>query len=105
MPDIPEFPEQERLAQEKETLGFYISGHPLADFADTLAAFATADTGKVRDQGVVGDVSIGAVITAPRKVKTRRGDWMTHFVVEDMEGTLEATAFPEATRKHGGPPL
>ena len=100
-PDIDEFDDRIRLQQEKETLGFYLSGHPLLDYTDVLEQFASADTARIRDGLVGGEVTMGAVVTAPRKVKTRKGDWMIHFVLEDLLGTIEATAFPEATRKHG----
>ena len=44
LPDIPEWEEKERLAYEKEALGFYISGHPLNRYEKILDKFTTTDT-------------------------------------------------------------
>ena len=41
LPDLPEFGEKERLAMEKEVLGFYLSSHPLAEHEATLRTFCT----------------------------------------------------------------
>lgn len=100
-PDLPEIPESEKLAQEKQMLGFYLSGHPLLDYGSTLAEHASADTGRIREGLVSGEVTLGVMITSIRKMKTRKGDWMTQLTLEDLQGTLEATAFPEATKRYG----
>ncbi|NIP89018.1 MAG: DNA polymerase III subunit alpha, partial [Gammaproteobacteria bacterium] len=44
LPNVPEWPERERLANEKEALGFYITGHPLAQLEDLLSQYASCDT-------------------------------------------------------------
>ncbi|MFN7975704.1 MAG: DNA polymerase III subunit alpha [Acidobacteriota bacterium] len=100
-PDIPELPESELLAQEKQMLGFYLSGHPLLDYRKVLEEHANADTGRIREGLVAGEVSLGVIVTSSRPVKTRKGDWMKQLTLEDLQGTIEATAFPEATKKYG----
>ena len=47
MPDIPEFEENEMLLMEKELLGFYITGHPLACFSDLIKTYSTANLRQV----------------------------------------------------------
>ncbi len=44
LPDIPEWEERERLAMEKEVLGFYLSSHPLAEYEKTLSTFCSHTT-------------------------------------------------------------
>ena len=47
LPDIPEWDEKERLAFEKEVLGFYLKSHPLAEHAETLSAYCSHTTAAV----------------------------------------------------------
>jgi DNA polymerase-3 subunit alpha len=101
VPDAPEWGEGERLAFEKETLGFFITGHPLERFRAELSQWATATTGKLATLNGVAEVSVGGIVTALRLIKTKKGDRMASFALEDLEGSVEALVFPEAYRKTG----
>ncbi len=71
LPEVPEWSEQERLAREKELVGFFVSGHPLGRFAPEVALFAThttADLGQWTD----GPIQVAAVITAVKRQIARR---------------------------------
>jgi DNA polymerase-3 subunit alpha len=101
-PDAPPWAEGERLAFEKESLGFFITGHPLERHRDELAQWATATTGRLVELHDRPEVSVGGIITALRLIKTKKGDRMASFVLEDLEGSVEALVFPETYRKTAG---
>jgi DNA polymerase III subunit alpha len=99
--DVPEWGEGERLAYEKESLGFFITGHPLERFRSELQQWATATTGRLMDLADGREVSVGGIITGLRPIKTRKGERMASFVLEDLEGGVEALVFPETYKKVG----
>jgi DNA polymerase-3 subunit alpha len=99
--DVPDWGEGERLAFEKESLGFFITGHPLERFRSELAQWATATTGRLMDVADGREVSVGGIVTGLRPIKTRKGERMASFVLEDLEGGVEALVFPETYKKVG----
>ena len=99
--DAPPWSEAERLAFEKESLGFFISGHPLERFRAELAQWTNATTGTLAQQAANGEVTVGGLVTALRLIKTKKGDRMASFVLEDLEGSVETLVFPEAYKKAG----
>jgi DNA polymerase-3 subunit alpha len=101
-PDVPPWSEGERLAFEKESLGFFITGHPLEEFREELAQWATATSGQLSELADRPEVSVGGIITALRLLKTKKGDRMATFVLEDLEGSVEALVFPETYKKTAG---
>ncbi len=96
---VPEWGEGERLAFEKESLGFFITGHPLERFRAELLQWATATTSTLAECTQLPEVTIGGIVTALRLIKTKKGDRMASFVLEDLEGGAEALVFPETYRK------
>ncbi len=99
LPDIPAWTEAERLAREKEVLGFFISGHPLERFRDEVELFGTRTTATL---GAWSEhpVSVGAVITAvKRQISKKTGKEYARLVLEDFHGTAEAIVFPDAWAK------
>jgi DNA polymerase-3 subunit alpha len=101
IPDAPPWPEAERLAFEKESLGFFISGHPLERFRAEIARWASATTGALA-QASGGEVAVGGIVTGLRLIKTKKGDRMASFFLEDLEGSVETLVFPEAYKKAAG---
>jgi DNA polymerase-3 subunit alpha len=102
LPDAPPWPEAERLAFEKESLGFFISGHPLERFRAELAQWTNATTGTLAQAAAGGEVAVGGIVTALRLIKTKKGDRMASFFLEDLEGSVETLVFPEAYKKAAG---
>jgi DNA polymerase III subunit alpha len=98
-PDIPPWTEAERLAKEKEVLGFFISGHPLERFRDEVELFGTRTTATL-DRWSEHPVSVAAVVTAvKRQISKKTGKEYARLVLEDFHGTAEAIVFPEAWAK------
>jgi len=102
IPDAPPWSEAERLAFEKESLGFFISGHPLERVRADIAQWATATTGTLGPGVAGGEVTVGGLVTGLRLIKTKKGDRMASFVLEDLEGGVETLVFPEAYKKAAG---
>jgi hypothetical protein len=97
---VPKWPESDRLAREKEVLGFFISGHPLEKYRDELALFAdvnTANLAEHRDR----KVELACVVTAmARQISKRNGQEWGRVTVEDFRGTATVLAFGEAWEKY-----
>jgi DNA polymerase-3 subunit alpha len=97
--DVPAWTEGERLAFEKESLGFFITGHPLERFRVELAEWATATTGRLLEIGEGPEVAVGGIIVGLRLIKTKKGDRMASFLLEDLEGEVDTLVFPETYKK------
>ena len=99
LPDIPAWTEAERLAREKEVLGFFISGHPLERFRSETELFGTRTTATLHEW-TEHPVTIAAVVTAvKRQISKKTGKEYARLVLEDFHGTAEAIVFPEAWAK------
>jgi DNA polymerase-3 subunit alpha len=93
LPEIEEWSENQRLVFEKESLGFYISGHPLKRYEDLLDKFTNANAISIKELNNGGAVRIGGLIRSTKIIKTKRGDLMAFVTIEDLHGTVEATVF------------
>jgi DNA polymerase-3 subunit alpha len=99
LPEVPAWTEAERLAKEKEVLGFFISGHPLERFREEVELFGT------RTSATLGEwsehpVNVGAVVTVvKRQISKKTGKEYARLVLEDFHGTAEAIVFPDAWAK------
>jgi len=103
LPDTPDWDEHTRLANEKEILGFFISGHPLEKYRDKLEdlhALSTEEIGAMKSStGKDENIATAGIITSIRVLKSKRGDFYAQGTLEDMSGSLEMLVFPEAYRK------
>jgi DNA polymerase III subunit alpha len=98
-----EWPEDERLKYEKETLGFYITGHPLNKFNDELKLFATATTDTLYKH-VDETVNIGGIVSQMKKSKIKKGPnegkLMAKFFLDDQAGSVEVVVFSDLYAKY-----
>jgi DNA polymerase-3 subunit alpha len=93
MPSIEEFDERKRLAFEKESLGFYISGHPLNRYEELLGKFTNTNAVLINEMEDGATARIGGIITNTKVIKTKKGDLMAFVKIEDMHGFVEAVVF------------
>ncbi len=93
MPKIAEWDEKELLSLEKESLGFYITGHPLTSYEDLLDKFTNANAISLKENNDGKAVRIGGIVTNTKIIKTKKGDLMAFVTIEDMNGSVEATVF------------
>jgi len=99
LPDMEEWPENKLLAFEKEALGFYISGHPLAKFSRILEKYATTTTAELGELANGSEVILGGIITTLRLITTRNGKRMAFAGLEDLKGRVEVVVFPDVYSK------
>ena len=103
LPNVPDWEEHVRLANEKEILGFWISGHPLEKYQEKIEDLHALKSSEVlamkRSTPKNEDIAMAGLITAVRIAKTRKGDLMAGLVMEDMHGRVEAAVFPEAYKR------
>jgi DNA polymerase-3 subunit alpha len=102
LPNLPDWDEHTRLANEKEILGFFITGHPLEKYREKLLDFSAKTTEEIcsMKQGTGKDqIYTGGIMTGTRVLKSKKGDLYAQVTLEDMSGTVEMIVFPEAYKK------
>jgi len=100
LPEAPEWTERQRLDLEKQVLGFYVSGHPLAAVAKRLERFAEVTSGDTA--GADGrEVRVGGILTTLRETRTRRGALMAFGTLEDLNGSFDLVIFSEPYTQFG----
>jgi DNA polymerase-3 subunit alpha len=97
--DVPPWTEAQQLAFEKESLGFYMSGHPLDRFAEELQTFGARRVADLTQPEA--DVWAGGIVSGLRPLKTKKGDRMAVFMLDDVGGSVEVVVFPETFGKDG----
>jgi DNA polymerase III subunit alpha len=98
-PALPEWLGEQRLAFEKETLGFYVSGHPLNRFAEEVSRFSKKSIAELISDGNSVECAIAGIVTDFRTRRTKKGDLMALFTLEDLTGAVEAVVFPNSYPK------
>jgi DNA polymerase-3 subunit alpha len=93
LPEIGEWDEKQFLAFEKESLGFYLAGHPLTRYEDVLDKFTNANAISIKELKDGGVVRIGGLVQNSKTIKTKKGDSMAFVTLEDMHGAVEAIVF------------
>lgn len=102
IPDIEEWPEHQLLSYEKETLGFYLTKHPLAGYKSLLKEICTCSTATVKKFKDGMEISIGGILTKVKTTITKRtGEKMAIVTLEDLEGAIEILVFPSCYQKVG----
>ena len=91
---------EELLRQEKETLGFFITGHPLDRYRRQLKKLVTCTTAGLRTQQPQQKVTLAGVIQGLRLKNSKKGDRYATFFFEDLDGIVEVIAWPDAYRKN-----
>ena len=98
--DCKEWPEPQLLAFEKDMLGFYVSGHPLARYANQLKRFVSCSTANLhehKDQDVIKIV--GLIVKIKHTVTRAKKEKMAILKLEDLDGAVEILVFPRAFAK------
>ena len=100
MPQVKEWPEPQLLAFEKDMLGFYVSGHPLARYARQLKRFVSSSIGSLHEHHDQDEVKIVGLIAKIKQTTTRqKQEKMAILKLEDLEGDVETLVFPRTYQK------
>lgn len=88
-------PENQHLQFEKEALGFFITGHPLARFEKEMALFAThtAENAPSAQDGI--NVRVAGIITDTRETRNKKGERMAFLTIEDLHGFIEVIVWAD----------
>jgi DNA polymerase-3 subunit alpha len=99
LPDIAEWPTTEKLAKEKEMLGFYISGHPLDKYRNELIAFTTSSVSNLSGAPDGREVTVAGILTTIKKKTDKKGNLMAFVTMEDYTGSVELIVFSDCYQK------
>jgi len=99
-PDLPEFSKKEMLAMERETIGLYLSGHPLDGYRKMLENLKCTDISSLifdEDNNFADNaaVKVAGIITAKKINTTESGAQMAFFTLQDFTASIEVIAFPK----------
>jgi DNA polymerase-3 subunit alpha len=100
IPDAGEWPDRQKWTYEKETLGYYVTGHPLRNYTRELEKFSKFSTLDITEEISGQEVSVGGMITGLRQLRTRKGDSMAAFELEDLSGTVQVLVWPNAYKRN-----
>jgi DNA polymerase-3 subunit alpha len=94
-PPIPaaEFDRRELLAMEKETLGTYLSSHPLSEVREALRARVDCPISELAGRQDGSFVTVGGIVTECKKIRTKSGSQMMFATLDDVEGQIEMLVF------------
>jgi len=94
-PNVDPWPRLQELKNEKETIGFFVTGHPLDDFKTEVQSYTTCTIGDAQTFTSAREVMLGAEVVALREIFTKRGDRMAFATLEDTTGQIEAVIFSD----------
>ncbi len=99
--NLPEWPQHELLAHEKELLGFYVTGHPLTPYAPILEKYALANTAKLPELPNRSLTRIGGLIAAVQNGMSKKsGKPYSIVTLEDLEGSVQVLCMNENYDKY-----
>jgi DNA polymerase-3 subunit alpha len=93
LPTLPDWTDREKLAGEKELLGFYVTGHPLNEFIDKVRDLSTHTTDSLEGLTKGAEVTMCGLMTGIQRRRNKEGKLWASFQLEDLEGTAEAMVF------------
>jgi DNA polymerase-3 subunit alpha len=98
--ETPEWDNKELLAFEKETIGFYLSGHPLLPYSARLNMIVTADSSNIAAKNDRESVTVAGTVSSLREMQTKRKEKMAYIVLEDLKGSINIIVFPDIYRNN-----
>jgi DNA polymerase-3 subunit alpha len=100
LPSIPPWSRKEVLAHEKDALGFYVSGHPLEDYAAAIRGLTKFDTGNIGEASHGEQAALGGLVIDLALKTTRKGDRFALFRLEDQFGSVKIVCWPDAYARY-----
>jgi DNA polymerase III subunit alpha len=100
IPDLAEWDRKELLSIEKETLGFYITGHPLHGYADKLKLVTNTDSSTLNTKRDKEIITIAGVISSLAERLTKKKDVMCNVILEDLQGSVGVIFWADVYKKY-----
>ncbi|MGQ3684502.1 MAG: DNA polymerase III subunit alpha [Candidatus Loosdrechtia sp.] len=98
--NVVRWSEKEICQAEKESLGFYLSHHPLNAYKEKFKQLSNTTSAEISELPEGAEVTLGGIITNLRNSSTRRGDPMVYITLEDIKGTVECIAFQKEIKAY-----
>lgn len=100
LPEIPEMAKADMLAEEKQLIGFYVTGHPLDDYKAVLNKYMPVYQFQGEQEFPDGkQVQVAGIITSCVIRNTKKGEAMALLTLEDYSGTMPIVVFPKTYRE------
>ena len=93
LPNVPDWTEKDKLAGEKELLGFWVTGHPLDRYQEKVAELATHDTGNLEGLGKNAEVALCGVLRGIARKRNKEGKPWVALTIEDTQGSVDGMVF------------
>jgi DNA polymerase III subunit alpha len=100
LPETDEWEHGDVLANEKETLGFYITGHPLLRYSDKLKLITDADSESISEMRDKDTVTVAGIVSQKREIPTKKKDTMAYVTIEDLKGSYTGIVFADTYRNY-----
>ena len=101
---LPDWSDNERTKYEKETVGLYLTGHPLNEYSDLLDTFSSAEISSLRKMSDKQEVVIGGLVRQVSRLVTKNGRYagqpMAKFILEGMKDSCSCVIFSEGYAKY-----
>jgi len=98
LPDVPEWDHDILLSYEKEMLGFYVTGHPLLKYADSLNTIVDSDSLTLSGKQDGSTVAVAGVVSNVKETTTKKKDTMAYVTIEDLKGFITVVVFADLYR-------
>ena len=102
IPNVPAWNSKELLKNEKEALGFYVSGHPLEEYTDSIRALTRIDSGNITEAGHGTQLAMAGMIIDLSLKTTKKGDRFALFRLEDQYGSVKIVCWPDTFNRYRG---
>ncbi|KIG12782.1 DNA polymerase III alpha subunit [Enhygromyxa salina] len=102
-PKVAEWTPRQRLINEREALGFYLTGHPLDRYQQDVDKHASVRIGQLRPELQGSELVLGGVVSELREITTKAGKTMGFFQLEDQFGRVEVIVFPRTWAERTDP--
>ncbi|MCC7499324.1 MAG: DNA polymerase III subunit alpha [Bryobacterales bacterium] len=93
LPNVPDWASREKLAGEKEMIGFYVTGHPLEEYADKVKELATHDSSSIATLSRGKEVALCGILTLLQRRRNKEGKPWASAVLEDLNGSIDVMVF------------
>jgi DNA polymerase-3 subunit alpha len=102
LPDMAEWSETERLAGEKEVLGYYVTGHPLEKYSGLISNLVRTDSSSIDSLEHDAPVTLAGILVGLKVRPSKKGDLWAAANLEDMRGSVELLVFPQSYQQLQG---